>query len=323
VRPISRRPDPAVIEAAANWAVVLEGADVSAEDRDACAAWCAEHPDHRRTLEQLVRLNDALAPGGDGLEQVALGRLVERSETKRKRVWAASLGALALALVLVGGGVLWSMRDTSARFHTEIGEQRAIALRDGSRLILDTGGTAAVEMAGDARNVTLVKGQIFAEVAEGRDRPFVVTTPDGTITALGTAFVVRRQDRDTLVTVVESRVRICPAARVADKCRIIGSGQRARLTAAAVTPLADIAPDAAKLWTTGWIEADDRSVSELLSELNRYRPVPVRFDAKALADVRVSGSYPLHDTDYAIQGIVRSTGLRSERSPDGVLIIRR
>jgi len=64
-------------------------------------------------------------------------------------------------------------------------------------------------------------------------------------------------------------------------------------------------------------------VTEVLAELNRYRAVPARFDAARLANVRVSGSFPLTDTDHALEGVSRATGLRLDRADAEVVIDRR
>ncbi|WP_313443485.1 hypothetical protein [Novosphingobium sp.] len=86
--------------------------------------------------------------------------------------------------------------------------------------------------------------------------------------------------------------------------------------------LGRIDPDAAAIWTEGWLAADDQPVAHVLLELNRYRKKPLRFDEGELAGVRVSGSFPLADTDRALQGILQSTGLRLTRVSDGELWVR-
>jgi transmembrane sensor len=195
-----------------------------------------------------------------------------------------------------------------------------LALSDG-RLQLDTDSAVDVKSVDGGSHIALFRGRVLARVTPGHVAPFVVETPEGTASALGTAFVVERHDGSTLVTVIESHVRAC--ARSSGDCRDLAPGQRASIDRQRVSLLADVAPRSAATWSEGWLVADDRPVVEVLAELNRYRVVPARFDPARLAGVRVSGSFPLTDTDHALDGVARATGLALDRTAAEIVIDRR
>ena len=179
-------------------------------------------------------------------------------------------------------------------------------------------------MDGRHRQVRLIRGQLLAKVAKDQVRPFMVETTYGTATALGTTFIVARQDEAMLVTVIESRVRVCPGNLVdQDACRTLAAGERARVTTTGVTDESPVDPAAAAMWSTGWLEADDQEVGEVLTELNRYSARPIRFDAGSLRGVKVTGSYPLRDIDRAVEGIGRMAALHVHRSSDEEILISR
>jgi transmembrane sensor len=209
-------------------------------------------------------------------------------------------------------------------YQTATGEQRAFVLNDGSDLIIDTQGAVKVRLERQVRHVELVRGQILVRVAKAPNRPFVVETPDGTATALGTRFVVRRDEMATDVVVIESHVRVClPRSFEGERCHVLAPGERARLASGEIKLLPHVQPEQAALWSKGWLEVDDREVSAVIAELNRYRDQPIRFDPADVSGLRVSGSYPLRDTQRALDGIVASTPLTVERLADGSLKVRR
>lgn len=314
-------PTPDMIDQAARWAAMLDAGDMSAGDRRAYAAWCAMHPLHQRTLDRM-RAFDARVAEVDDFERDALRTVLERRRYRR-------LGGTLLGIVLVAAGGWAGIRNDYVRDHfpdyqTDRGELRTVALKDGGEIILDTDGAVGVDMDGKHRQVRLIRGQLLAKVAKDQARPFVVETVHGTATALGTSFIVRRENDYTLVTVIESRVRVCPAEIAdEDRCRPLSAGERARITRSAISEESPVDPSAEVMWSSGWLEADDQEVGEMLTELNRYSERPIRFDAASLRGVKVTGSYPLRDIDRAIDGIGRAAELRVRRSGNGEIVVTR
>nr|WP_168604926.1 FecR domain-containing protein [Novosphingobium sp. SG707] len=310
-----------MIAQAAYWVAQFATDEATQDDRDACEAWCQENPLHRLTMERMRGL-DVRFEGTDDIGREVIETMVERRSRKTGR-W----GGLALGLLMLGGG--WLAAQTMAvrawfpDYETARGEQRRVTLADGSAITIDTDAALSFRRNHARRTITLFRGQILARVAKDKARPFIVETSDGSATAKGTAFVVRREGDATTVTVIESHVRACPAKASAADCADLSPGDRVRMTQGKLVRLGPIDPEEAAGWAQGWLAADDQPVVGVLRELNRYRAHPVGFDAAALSGVRVSGSYPLVDPDRALEGIVRSTGLRLSRAPDGAPIVSR
>ena len=65
-------------------------------------------------------------------------------------------------------------------------------------------------------------------------------------------------------------------------------------------------------WQQGSIIAINRPLGELLAELSRYRPGVVRCDP-AIAQLKVSGAFPIDDTDRALAALESGFSLRIER----------
>lgn len=311
-----------MIEQAALWAATLDAGDMSKNEREACAAWCAEHPLHRHTLDRM-RAFDNRVIGAEDFERAALRTMLEHGGSNLRRVGGTMLGIVILIAVGWAGMQSDFIRDRFPDYQTGRGELRTVALADGSELVVDTDGAVATDLDEGRRKVRLIRGQLLARVTKGRAAPFVVETTHGTATALGTAFIVRREHDYTLVTVIESHVRVCPgsAANQAE-CRVLSAGERARVTPEQITAPALVNPSAAAMWSSGWLEADDDDVADVLAELARYSARPIRFDPASLAGVRVTGNFPLRDVDRAVEGVARTAGLQVSRSAQEILVTR-
>lgn len=314
-------PTPDMIDQAARWAATLDAGDMSADDQRAYAAWCAAHPLHQRMLDRM-RAFDARVANAADFERDALRTVLERR--RYRRLGGPLLGMLLLGVAGWAGIQSDYVRNRFPDYQTEKGQLRTVALKDRSEITLDTDGAVGVDMDDTHRQVRLIRGQLLVKVAEDQTRPFIVETEHGTATALGTSFIVRREDSYTMMTVIESRIRVCPAEKTdEDGCRTLAAGERARVTRSAVLAEPPADPAAAAMWSSGWLEADDQEVGTVLAELTRYSKRPIRFDAATLRGVKVTGSYPLRDIDRAIDGIGRTATLRVHRSANGEIVITR
>ena len=132
--------------------------------------------------------------------------------------------------------------------------------------------------------------------------------------ALGTRFNVRTGADGTRVAVLEGAVRVQPDARTARACRVEAGqalwfdAQRCGAVQAADLGVAD--------WTQGMLTADARPLSALLQELARYRRGVLRCDP-AIAALRVSGAFPVDDTDRSLAMLEATYPVVVRRHADG------
>lgn len=309
--------NPAIVAQAAEWAALLDDPPIPDDTRRAFAAWCAADPLHRTVFERMSGIS-ARFDELDAIEVRTIARFAARQRGTR-RIAMGLAGVVALI-----GGIM--ALDRSHGFHalwpdyvTAAGERRTITLVDGSRLVADTATTLdTFSSETGPRRIRLFEGQILATVSPRADAPFRVETAEGTATALGTVYAIERHRGRSVITVIESRVRVCASA---GPCRTLSAGQRVAMTATGIAPLAPVDPEIAGLWASGWIEVHDRPLPEVAAELARYRAAPVRFDARALAGVRVTGSYSLSDPEAAFRSIAEATGLAMAVASDGTITL--
>jgi transmembrane sensor len=159
------------------------------------------------------------------------------------------------------------------------------------------------------RRVALRSGRILVDTApDPLDRPFVVDTDLGRLRALGTRFDVHGQDDAIALAVYEGRVEIRTAYATT---AIVPAGQQAHFTARRIVPPRQ-ADATAQAWSRGLLVAHDMPLSAVVAELQRYRRGQLVL-APELAHVLVYGSFPLDDTDKALNMLARTLHLRVRR----------
>ena len=300
-----------VIEQAAQWHAHLQSDDVSSTDRSAFEAWRTQQPAHAEAYARMATLWQRFDALKDGPAASTVGSILDQSLSARRGRNRKMAGLLSL-FVVIGAGALALNTATGdyllADYSTRTGQQRTIELTDHSRIVLNTASAIDVDYSGGQRRITLRHGEILIEVARDPARPFVVETEHGTARALGTQYVVRRGAEDTTVTVLESSVQVCASA--APVCADLHEGEQARVMPDAVMPVQHVNPRTAAAWSKRNLVVDDQPLAEVLRELARYRTGHIAFDEQQIAHLRVSGVFPLADTDRALEVLVSTTPIR-------------
>ncbi|MBD0306520.1 MAG: FecR domain-containing protein [Nitrospiraceae bacterium] len=143
-------------------------------------------------------------------------------------------GGIAAALALVLMGVWWwtMLRVEIAAYRTGKGEQRTIALSDGSNIQLNTDTALVTHLASRVREMVLQHGEAIFTVAH-ESRPFHVLAGTGRIRDLGTQFSVLQQSDRVVITVLDGSIEVSPDRKALHGSRKLHSGDRVSYTRAA------------------------------------------------------------------------------------------
>lgn len=301
------------IEQAAAWYARLCSGSATEADHQGWQHWRDARPGHAAAWERVEQMQRRIAAVPGGLAAPAL-TAATRAESEVRRAVLRGMALFAGTASLAW----WSWRqplrhELLADLRTGIGEQRALQLADGSQLALNT--RTAVDLAFDSaqRLLMLRSGEILVQTAPdpltlaGRTaRPFLVETAHGRMRALGTRFMVRTDAESTLLTVLEKAVEVRAGATT-----VLQAGQEVTLTAQGMAAGVQPADPAAAYWQQGSLVADGMPLGRLLEELGRYRPGLLGCDP-SIAHLRVSGAFPVPDTDRALQVLVEGLPVRLE-----------
>src|SRR4029077_7994780 len=117
------------------------------------------------------------------------------------------LAAAAAIAAIAAGGALWWTTEMKV-YNTALGEQRPLALADGSTVELNALSSIRVRFTKGERRVDLFSGQALFNVTHNAARPFVVVAGATRVADVGTEFAVARSATSTIVTVVEGVVLV-------------------------------------------------------------------------------------------------------------------
>ncbi len=290
-----------VLEEAAEWLMRLSENDLSDSERAEWQRWKVSTPERDRAWARAQLLQSKLGGLPPSLAMSALDR---PSYPERR----AALGKLALLLALmpVGWGT-WKLAQSQHRtadFRTRVGERRELTLADGSHITLNTDTAIDVLFDSRQRRVHLREGEILVQTAQDASRPFLVSTRQGRMQALGTRFTVRELSARTHLAVLEGAVQVVLADNRQTAPMIVNAGQRTEFSAqqfGALTP----ADQNVGAWVQGMLMADNMRLADFVAELTRYRHGFVRYDP-AIADLRISGAFPISDTQRTLNMLVQT-----------------
>lgn len=306
--------------------------------------WEAD-PDNRRMFDEIVKLGvrlriarpflsipvttDDRVEGYDGSVSVHAWRQEQAQRTRmrqRLRHAALAVGLIAAAVVAVVGlrwiaPVEWRALTGGSRMfvlETGLAEHREVLLNDGSKISLGAKTAITADITAQRRTVVLSRGEALFHVARDPQRPFRVIAGGGTITAVGTAFNVRRRDDDhVVVTVTEGTVEVTPgrslnettepAQAVPDvPVQRLSRGQELTYDVkgrfGAPRP---VEGDVLSSWRDGQLRYRSELLRNVIPDVNRYSRHPLILGDKAAGDLVYSGTVFERDVDEWIEGLER------------------
>jgi transmembrane sensor len=293
--------DPAVARRAVEWLVELQSGTADEAVQRAHRAWLDQHAEHRRAWSHIEAVNARLR-GSVGAAPVAHALASQRPPQRRRVV-----SALMLA---VAAGAAWQAREPArealaawkADLRTGVGERGQWTLDDGSTLALNTDTAVEMRFSAAERRLKLHRGELMvttgADAGAAAPRPFVVETAHGELRPRGTRFSARVLGDGSQIAVFEGAVAVHPRDASASAAALLPAGERARFTRDAVGPRR-AADDADAAWTDGMLVASNMRLDDFLAELARHRGGVLRCDPD-VGHLRVSGTYPLADTDRVL-----------------------
>jgi len=261
----------------------------------------------------------------NGLDSVSLDDLgIDAASPKiralppQRRYWRSGL-ALAASVLLVAGSLYPELDNYLADYRSATGQQRQVALEDGSTLLLNTASAVSVDYSSERRLVTLHSGEAFFTVAANPSRPFIVKTDAGQVQALGTAFDIKWENETAGVTVFEHAVKITSrSGAVKDR---LAEGERLQFSRDRLEPAGRIDLQRAAAWHRQRMVFQDRPLAEVVAELDRYRPGKILVIGAAIEKLPITGVFGIADTDVALASIEQSLPVKVRKLPGGLVLL--
>lgn len=332
---------------ASGWVETMRHASPGDEKR--FVAWLKESPRNVRDFLLMLSLDcalekldaerlhsiEALITKVDPRVAPLTMRRAPAAVRSRRRRWAALAAGI---LVTSAGALVWYAHPGFHEFETATGEQRTFELEDGSVVSLNTHSRVAVRLAAHAREVRLLRGEALFHVAHDPSRPFLVSTDDAVVQAVGTQFDVYRRDDGTVVAVLEGRVNVTTAAPPAasgsaaapaagrgvpraDAVRSLGANQEAQVShegSVRIREVNNVSDTVA--WRERRLIFHDQTLEQIVGEFNRYRTLPIRLEGSGVSERVYTGVFDADDADSLLQVLARDPALAVEREGEATLV---
>jgi len=314
---------------AAEWLARLDRGNLNAFDQIALNEWLDADPRHRGALarlEAMFVLVDRAKDAG-ALSKPLPAMIAHRlSVSRREALWFGG-GVVAMA----GAAKVASLATLRFETHqTARGEIRAVPLKDGTIVTLNTESKIGVRFTGSDREIRLLEGEAIFDVAKDPLRPFTVAAGNTLVRAVGTSFLVRDLDgRPTEILVAEGIVDVfrgqtnsAPGLRMGANSQAVALDvpyPSIKLVGINLDPIA-VARQLA--WRTGMISFEDESLGKAIEKFQRYSDLKIMVDDPEVAEQTVTGLFSIHDPQGFARSVALSLDLRLAVTPTGIMLWR-
>lgn len=342
---------------AAYWYVVMQSPDPSEHLLKKWQEWVAV-PENKQAFDDAEQLWEMLgklpaprwptdaeveADSYDGTVPIAAHEQRMRSGQQRNGRFGPALYALAavigtvavglsIAFTVLGSGASGDHRTAGMTvFETEAAQHDNVMLNDGSRIQMGARTAVTSSVNRDARVIVMDRGEALFEVAHDSKRPFRVLAGGGIITAVGTAFNVRRLDNLVVVTVTEGTVEVAPASAVtardggdfARAKRVTKGEEMSYDSHGNMSPIHKVDLGVAVAWRDGRLQYDSERLTYVIQDINRYSRKTVTVADAAAAELQYTGTVFERDIGDWIGALERVFPTLEVTEPDGTHVVIR
>jgi transmembrane sensor len=316
------------------WFARLQADDVSDEARGEFEIWYHADPRHAEAYDKSLKLWDLLqlpaervqqrlqadaaktktepSPDGKGLGK---GRLPPPASGRT--LHRVALGCLGLLLLVAGWRLPEHWQNWRSDYHTAAGQQLSVELADGSRLTLNTDTALVVRYSDSLRQIELLRGEAYFEVAPNKQRPFVVDGGQATARAVGTAYSVRKHAEELRVVVSEGTVEIGADSAKA----LVHAAEQAEYRQGRLQAVAKLDNDDALAWRRSQTVFHRQPLTQVLEEVNRYRRGRIVAVNPQLAERVVNGVFNNGDPDAVLAALVTTLQAKALRMPGDLVLL--
>lgn len=335
---------------AADWLARLDS-DKALEpiEKEALSEWLARSPVHREALHNLNGFwgNNILTE-----LMVPLGRHDSRSKLmpywgRRNFVFGSFATAVFCILALTAISTLRFSEpvfENNGLFVTAVGQQKILILDDGSQIQLNTNSQVEVEYGDQYRNIRLLQGEAYFDVAENPDRPFRVYAGSGRVQAIGTAFTVQIAPAGVKVLVTEGRIALASLGgtildetlmKDLDKDPFVHTQSRELTTLDAGESVFMSMEDHVYLsqlgiaedieivdeselsrlqsWREGLLVFSGESLEQVVAEISRYTTLSIEIVEPDLKGLQIGGRFRVGDIDNMFAALEANFGIEVDR----------
>ncbi len=182
---------------------------------------------------------------------------------------------------------------------------REIFLPDSTRVVLKDVATLTFDTDYNKKHRDVaISGTAYLDVTENGELPFIISTANGRVAVLGTAFMIEETDEGLELTVERGRVQLSSKVNP-DVSVILERNQKAILRNNDSIDLRPIASMNTLFWATNTLTYRQINLAIVFNELSQIFDVPIEFSEEDIANCRITGVFK----DETLESIISNMAL--------------
>jgi transmembrane sensor len=309
---MASEPHPDVLDEAIAWHLRLQTA--KGEDWDAFVAWLEADPSRSDAYDRVEASHAAMTAEVFPPAPVPLPVAANDEAPRQRRLWPWATAFAAIAAILLVAFISLPMLRGPDRYEiaTRPGEQREVAIADGSSAMLN-GGTRLILDRNDPRHLELASGEATFTVRHDDAHPFTVVSGDHQVQDVGTVFNLVNDQGDFSVEVIDGAVLYNPAREAVS----VTAGQTLMRSAGGQAVVTRADPQAMAGWRHGQLSYVGAPMRRVAGDVSRTLGVAISVNRDVSA-LPFTGSIRIQrDAAATIGDMASSVGLRARRTDNG------
>jgi transmembrane sensor len=307
------------LDEASQWLLRMQDPKRTDAELNEWLRWIDADPENFAEFERLQRDWKDL----DALKGDELAPTPRQKSVAWRRAWALAAGVVALAVAV---GVAQYLRAPSSAPGQQLAAattSRAATLPDGSKMILGVQSRVNMDFNGPKRQLDLSSGEAYFKVRHDKARPFVVQAGEVSVTAIGTAFDVRREHERVTITVEEGTVEVSSRAsgkrpvtwRAEAGYQLIYSTRDRTASLASVDPANELA------WRDGELAYVREPLGSVVENLNRYSSRRIVIEDPEIAALPFTGTAFASSVDDWLAGVEQAYPITARHTDSGDIVL--
>jgi ferric-dicitrate binding protein FerR (iron transport regulator) len=298
--------------------------NISETDRQYIENWLKESEVNRETLQKATKVWEASknAAFADIDVDNAWSKVNSKARITKPRNFSLQTNyskyILRIAAVLVIGLVSWFIFSNINSEKTTLAKNAVVpvVLSDGSEITLNKESKLVYpkHFSSNSREVELVKGMAFFNIAKNPHKPFIITTRDTRIKVLGTSFNVGTSENGDVEVIVRSGIVSFESENTLQKVTLY-KNEKAIYNAQEGTIEKGLNSDPNYLsWKTKKFEFRATSLGQVFSMLQDIYGISIQIKDPAINNCHYTGKFDNDDIEHIFNVIDKTMGLTTVKS---------
>jgi transmembrane sensor len=310
-----------------DWVIRLTSGDATTADAEALKHWCAKSSAHKRAFGEAKLLWNVAGPAArEAVDRQLVSASAKwpsrrQSPLKRRAVFGgvAVMASAAIYMVMRPPLNIWpSLTELAANYHTGTGDQRQLLLADDISVDMNTQTTISLRPDANADDrIELISGEASVAMSPRASRPFIVVAAGGQTIASNARFNVQRLDTSVCVTCLSGSVQVETAGQsVTVRPQQQVSYDRHGLQTPSIADL-----DVTTAWQRGLLIFRNKPLSEVVVEINRYRPGKIILLNDELGNRPVFATFRIDHIQSVVSEIQQTFNAKVTALPGGIVFL--